>query len=206
MADVTLAMQAKSDQLNATDIMGVEPIITIRDVKVNAGAQAQKVWVYYHGDNNRPWKPSVGMIRIIAAGWGADSDNWIGKSVQIFMEPSVIYAGKEVGGIRIRAMSDIPKRGLNATITISRTKREPYPVKFLSMDRPAYPADAFEKGFAAMVDMMKSKKMTLEQIIARCQQTGELTEEQFKRLSDAAPVEGDSDEQQSEPPQEIEEF
>ncbi|AUR98274.1 hypothetical protein NVP1248O_60 [Vibrio phage 1.248.O._10N.261.54.F1] len=206
MADVTLAMQAKSDQLNATDIMGVEPIITIRDVKVNAGAQSQKVWIYYHGDNNRPWKPSVGMTRIIAAGWGTNSDNWIGKSVQIFMEPSVIYAGKEVGGIRIRAMSDIPKRGLNATITISRTKREPYPVKFLSMDRPAYPADTFEKGFAAMVDMMESKKMTLEQIIARCQQTGELTEEQFKRLSDAAPVEGDGDEQQPEPPQEIEEF
>jgi hypothetical protein len=28
MADISQAMQAKSDQLNAVDIMGVEPVIT----------------------------------------------------------------------------------------------------------------------------------------------------------------------------------
>ena len=34
MADVSFAMQAKSDQLNAVDIMGFEPILQIRDVHV----------------------------------------------------------------------------------------------------------------------------------------------------------------------------
>ena len=193
MSDVSIAMQAKSDQLNATDIMGVEPVITIRDVKVNPNAQAQKVWVYYHGDNNRPWKPSVGMVRILAAGWGTESQNWIGKSVQIYCEPSVTYGGKEVGGIRIRAMSDIDKRGIKATLTISRTKREPYPVKFLDMQRPQYPSDKFDATFDAMVQAMQDGKMTLQQIIARCQKTGDLTEEQMKRLSDAAPVEIEDD-------------
>lgn len=210
MADVSQAMQAKSDQLNAVDIMGCEPVITIRDVQVRNGDQP--VWVFYHGDNNRPWKPSRGMIRILAAGWGQDSDNWIGKSVQIYMEPSVRYAGQEVGGIRIRAMSDIPQRGISATLTISRTKREPYPVKFLSMERPQYPSDKFEAGFNAMVEAMENGKMTLSQIIARCQQTGDLTEEQMKRLSDAAPVEVECDgddiqePQPQKPANEIEEF
>ncbi len=191
MADISIAMQAKSDQLNAADIMGCEPVLVIRDVQVRQGDQP--VWVYYHGDNNRPWKPSKGMIRILAAGWGTNSDNWIGKGVQVFMEPSVRYAGKEVGGIRVRAMTDIPQRGLNATITISRTKREPYKVQFLSMDRPQYPAEHFESSFNAMVQAMQDGKMTLEQIIARCQKTGDLTEEQLKRLSDAAPVPMDQD-------------
>ena len=191
MADISVAMQAKSDQLNAVDIMGVEPVITIRDVQVRNGDQP--VWVFYHGDNNRPWKPSKGMIRILAAGWGTESKNWIGKSVQIYCEPSVTYGGKEVGGVRIRAMSDIDKRGIKATLTISRQKREPYPVKFLDMQRPQYPSDKFDATFDAMVQTMQDGKMTLQQIIARCQKTGDLTEEQMKRLSDAAPVEIEDD-------------
>lgn len=201
MADVTMAMQAKSDQLNAVDIMGVEPVITIRDVHVRSGEQP--VSIFFHGDNNRPWKPSKGMVRILAAGWGTESQNWIGKSVQIYMEPSVRYAGQEVGGIRIRAMSDIDKRGIKATLTISKQKREPYPVKFLSMERPAYPADKFDAGFDAMAKAMEDGKMTLQQVIARCQKTGDLTEEQLKRLSDAAPleVESESDPQPTEPNQ-----
>lgn len=201
MADVTMAMQAKSDQLNAVDIMGVEPVITIRDVHVRSGDQP--VSIFFHGDNNRPWKPSKGMVRILAAGWGTESQNWIGKSVQIYMEPSVRYAGQEVGGIRIRAMSDIDKRGIKATLTISKQKREPYPVKFLSMERPQYPSDKFESGFDAMAKKMQDGEMTLQQVIARCQKTGDLTEEQLKRLSDAAPleVEEESEPQPTEPNQ-----
>lgn len=201
MADVTMAMQAKSDQLNAVDIMGVEPVITIRDVQVRSGDQP--VSIFFHGDNNRPWKPSKGMVRILAAGWGTESQNWIGKSVQIYMEPSVRYAGQEVGGIRIRAMSDIDQRGIKATLTISKQKREPYPVRFLSMERPQYPTEKFESGFDAMAKAMEEGKMTLQQVIARCQKTGDLTEEQLKRLSDAAPleVESESDPEPSEPNQ-----
>lgn len=191
MSDVRMAMQAKSDQLNSTDIMGCEPVITIRDVQVRNGEQP--VWIFYHGDNNRPWKPSRGMIRILAAGWGTESSNWVGKSVQIYMEPSVRYAGQEVGGIRIRAMSDIPQKGINATITISRTKREPYPVKFLSMERPVYPEAKFNENLEAWEGALQDRKITLQQLIARCQKTGDLSEEQLKRLSDAAPVDVDSD-------------
>ncbi len=185
MADVSFATQAKSDQLNSVDIMGFEPVITIREVRVQQGEQP--VWVFYHGDNNRPWKPSRGMIRILAAGWGRDSDGWIGKSVQIFMEPSVKYAGKEVGGVRIRAMSDIPNRGLTCTITINRQKREPYPVARIDMARNQYPKDKFDAGLAHMVAAM-NKGQSLEQIIAQCQKTGDLTSEQIATLQDNAPL------------------
>ena len=189
MANVSQAMQAKSDQLNAVDIMGSEPVITVRDVQVRGGVQP--VWVFFHGDNNRPWKPSKGMIRILAAGWSNESDNWIGKSVQIYMEQSVKYAGQEVGGIRIRAMSDIPQKGIIATIALNKQKREPCKISHLSMERPKYSEAAFEKGFEAMVQAMHDGKMTLSQVIARCQKTGDLSQEQMQRLADNAPVEID---------------
>ena len=191
MADVGFAMEAKSDQLNALDIAGYEPVIRIRGVTVAAGEQP--VCVHYDGDNNRPWKPSKGMIRILAAAWGRDSDAWVGKFAQIYCDPSVIYAGQPVGGIRIRALSDIDKRGMTFTITINRKKREPYPVAWLDTQRPAYPDDKFMAALPKMVETMQAGKMTLEQVKAHCQKTGDLTAEQLAQLEQAAPVHVDDD-------------
>lgn len=190
MADVSQAMQAKSDQLNAVDIMGCEPIITIRDVVVRQGDQP--VSVYFNGDNNRPFKPSKGMIRILAAAWGNESQNWIGKSAQIYMDPDVTWAGEKVGGIRIRALSDINKNGMSFMLTLNKKKRIPYPVAYLSMELPPYPEDKFNKGFETMVGWLNEGK-SLEQIVAQCQKTGQLTEAQYQRLQEAAPVLADGD-------------
>jgi len=191
MADVGFAMEAKSDQLNALDIAGYEPVIRIRAVNVNQGDQP--VAIYYDGDNNRPWKPSKGMIRILAAAWGRDSDAWVGKSVQIYCDPDVIYAGQKVGGIRIRALSDIDERGMTFTITINRKKREPYPVAWLDTQRPAYPDDKFQAGLPKMIEAMRSGKMTLDQVVAHCQKTGDLTRGQLAQLEQGAPVHVDDD-------------
>jgi len=187
MADISQALQAKSDQLNAMDIVGCEPVITIREVRYNPSAPSQKLWVFYNGDNGKPWKPSVGMGRILAGGWGTESDAWIGKSVKIFCEPSVKYAGKEVGGVHIRGMSHIPERGINLMLAINRGTRVPFHVEHLSMARPEYPHDRFENGFAAMSKALQDGKMTIEQIVAQCQKTGDLTQEQISRLQEVAP-------------------
>jgi len=193
MVDITKAAQAKSDQLNAMDIMGVEPVIRVRGIDYKEGRE-QPLWIYFDGDNNRPWKPSKGMIRVLIAGWGSETDNWIGKHVQVFFEPSVKYAGKEVGGIQIRAMSDIPNKGLVLALTINRQQRVTYIVKALVVADTTYPADRFEAAFGAMVSKMQDGSMTLQQVIAKCNQTGRLTNEQLARLEQAAPIETNHDE------------
>ena len=100
------AIQAKSDQLNAVDITGYEPVIKITDVKMHESDQP--VSVHYEGDRGRPWKPSKGMLRVLTAGWGLDEKKWTGKTVKIYCDPTVMYGPNEAGGIRICAMSDIP--------------------------------------------------------------------------------------------------
>lgn len=187
MSDVGFALEAKSDQLNAVDIMGAEPVIHIRDVQVKQGEQP--ISVYFDGDNNRPWKPSKGMLRILAGAWGRDSQQWVGKYAQLYFEPTVMYAGKEVGGVRIKALSDIDQRGLNFSLTINRQKREPYRVPLLEVQANEYPADRFEKALPKMAEKMQAGEMTLPQVVAQCQKTGQLTSEQLKRLEEVAPVE-----------------
>ena len=196
MADVSKALEAKSDQLNATDILGAEPVIRIRHVDVKGSEQP--IWVFFDGDNNRPWKPSKGMLRILAAAWGRDSDAWIGKHVQLIFESTVMYAGKEVGGIRIKALSDIPAAGINCALTISKTKREPYHVPLLKVQSKSYPADKFDAALPKMAAAMKEGTMTLVQVVAQCQKTGQLTPEQLKQLEAAAPVEVTHDDESAE--------
>lgn len=193
MSDISFALEAKSDQLNAVDIMGVEPIIRIREVRVHKSEQP--VSVYFDGDNNRPWKPSKGMLRILAGAWGRDSSLWVGRHAQIYFEPTVRYAGKDVGGIRIRALSDIEKRGLVFALTISKQKREPYHVPLLVVNSNNYPDDKFSQALPAMTKMMVDGKMTLQQVIAQCQKTGNLSEHQVRALEQAAPLEIDESEQ-----------
>lgn len=187
MTDVSFAMEAKSDQLNALDLAGHEPVIRINEVRV--AKSDQPISVFYEGCNGKPWKPSKGMIRILATAWGTDSENWLGKSAQIYCDPSVRYAGQEVGGIRIRALSDISKQGLSATLAISKQKRTPYKVAYLDTTRPAYPDDKFQAALPKMIEQISEGKMTLTQVIAHCQKTGDLTQEQLAQLEKQAPVE-----------------
>lgn len=193
MTDISFALQAKSDQTNAVDIMGSEPIWRIRQVDVKQSSD-QPVWIYYEGDNNRPWKPSKGMLRVLARAWGNDSQNWVGKCVQPYFEPSVTYAGQEVGGIRIKALSDIPESGLQCIVTISRTKRQPYHVQHLKIEQAEYPQDKFQKGLPKMIEMMQSGEWSLQQVIAQCQKTGQLTQDQLAQLEKNAPIETQDDE------------
>lgn len=188
MPDISQTLEAKSDQLNAVDIIGAEPVIKIRKVEVKDNPQ-QPIFIFFDGDNNRPWKPSKGMRRILAAAWGLDSDNWIGKQAQIYFEPSVKYAGEEIGGIRIKALSDIPKEGINCALTISRSKRQAYHVPLLVVEQVAYPEENFKKALPIMKKKMEAAEMSLQQVIAQCQKTGQLSESQLKRLEEAAPVE-----------------
>lgn len=199
MSDVGFSLAAKSDQLNAIDIMGVEPVIKIREVKVVANTD-QPVSIYFDGDNNRPWKPSKGMLRILAGAWGRESSLWVGRQAQIYFEPSVTYGGKAVGGVRIRALSNIDPKGLQFSLTISRTKREPYPVPLLVIEAKAYPEEQFDALLPKMVAKMQGGK-TLQQIIATCQKTGPLSEGQLKKLELSAPViiDNDDDDQQDNP-------
>ena len=191
--DVSAAIEAKSDQLNAVDIMGYEPVIRIREVKVRTGEQP--VSIYFDGDNNRPWKPSKGMLRLMVGAWGKDARNWIGKYAKLYFEKKVRYAGKEDGGIRLRALSDIPSHGLDLILTLNRQMRENYHVPLLVVEPDEYPEDKFQAGLSAMVESINSGKMTLQQVIAHCQKTGRLTESQLTRLQQSLPVVAEHEEE-----------
>jgi hypothetical protein len=105
--DISKALVAKSDQLNASDLTGAPIVATIEAVR--RGDAVKPVIVDLVGMDGRPWKPSKGMLRVIAHAWGTESDAWVGRLVKLVNNPEVVYAGEAVGGVEVVAMSHIPK-------------------------------------------------------------------------------------------------
>lgn len=127
MTDMTPVIAAKSDQLNADDLLSGPITIRIRGVEVR-DTKDQPVSVYYDGDDGKPFKPCKSMARVMVAAWGADSKAYAGRSMTLFREPTVKWGGIEVGGIRIKAMSHIAEPLLLA-ITMTKGNKKPYRVE-----------------------------------------------------------------------------
>ena len=135
MADVSLAIQPKSDQLNYDDVSGGrELVITITGVNVTNSDQP--VSIFYEGCGKKTYKPSKGMTRLLADAWGTESDNWIGKSACLYGDSTAKWAGKEIGGIRIKALSDIPTAGIKPFVTIAKGRRRQTFIEFLNIAPP----------------------------------------------------------------------
>jgi len=142
---MTKTVQAKSDQLNADDLVGGP--ITIKITKVTACSGDQPISICYQ-DNDRPYKPNLAMRRVLVAAWGKNGEDYVGRSITLFCDPSVKWAGKEVGGIRISHLSDI-KNAIVLPIAITRGKKIPYkilPLADLEVQREQCIAALREKG------------------------------------------------------------
>ena len=176
MFDISKTIEAKSDQLNADDLVSGNRIIKI--IGVSKGNAENPVVVNYEGDNGRPFKPCKTVRRILAAGWGVDADLWQAKSVELYNDPSVVYGGKEVGGIRVKAMSDISKK-IIVSLSKTRGKKAQHIIDILQpVQKPQYPAAQFTKALGTMSKMITAGDFTAEQVINKCEQTGWLTDEQ----------------------------
>lgn len=124
--DIRKSIEAKSDRLNADDLMGGPITITIEDVK--AGNAESPVAVYYNGCNGKPWYPCKSMRRALVAAWSDEGKSWIGKSCTIYRDPEVIYGGVKVGGVRISAFSHIDN-DMTLMLTEKRGKKTRFDFK-----------------------------------------------------------------------------
>ena len=129
---------AKSDQLNADDIIGTGITITVTAVKRGDSAE-QPVVIHYNGDNGRPYKPCKTMRRVLIAGWGENGAAWIGRSMTLYNEPSVKFGGVAVGGIRISHMTDIGN-GISMATNASKGKKKEVIIQPLKAQAPSKPA------------------------------------------------------------------
>lgn len=126
MVDLKPTILAKSDQLNADDLMGGP--ITVKITAVKQGNKEQPITINYEGDNNRPYKPCLSMRRLLVAIWGDDGSKYVGKRMTLYRDPKVTWAGEEIGGIRISHIEGITQ-DQRIALQVTKGKKAPYIVK-----------------------------------------------------------------------------
>lgn len=82
MVDMASTIIAKSDQLNADDLLGRPRTITITRVAVKEGGE-QPVSIHYEGDEGKPWKPCKSMCRVLVNVWGVDPQKYVGRALTL---------------------------------------------------------------------------------------------------------------------------
>lgn len=88
----------------------VEPpvIVTIKSCDelnvAKEGADPEYRWCLHFHELDKPMTLNSTNGQIIAALLGSpESDDWAGKKIQLYRDPTISFAGKLVGGIRVRA-------------------------------------------------------------------------------------------------------
>jgi hypothetical protein len=117
----------RSDQLNSDNLLTGPITVKITAVTVKGG-QEQPVSISYEGDNGKPYKPCKIMCRVLVGAWGADSAQYVGRSLTLYCDPSVKWGGMAVGGIRISHMSHIPE-AITMALTVTKGSKKPFTVK-----------------------------------------------------------------------------
>lgn len=133
--DITDTLAPNSDQLDAIELVSGPRTFEIESV--SKGNAEQPVNVHLVGFP-RPWRPSKGMRRVLAAGWGTDASKWTGRRVTLYLDPDVTYGKDRPGGTRISHMSHLDGP-LDVPLLITRGKSARFHVNPLPDAAPSSP-------------------------------------------------------------------
>jgi len=144
--DLTESIAPKSDQLDAIDLISGPRTFTIERVSTH---NAEQPFNFHLEGFPRVWRPGKSMRRIIVAAWGSSADNYTGKRLELYCDPSIQFGSDTVGGTRISRMSGIDKP-LKVPLLIKRGKSALFTVQPLP-DAPTPPRDESGRDWPAEI-------------------------------------------------------
>lgn len=104
--DITDALAPNSDQLDAIEL------VAPRTFTVDSGGRLGKregktVAEIRLVGFDRVWRPSKGMLDVLAQCWGTDAKQWVGRQVTLYNDTAVMFGKENTGGVRISHLSHI---------------------------------------------------------------------------------------------------
>lgn len=163
--DITKALAPKTDQIDATDLIGSPPqVFTIAAVSENNSELAEQQPVNIRlVETSLWWRPSKGMLRVLADNWTKDVKVWVGRKVELYGDPEVYFGKEKRGGTRISRLSHIdsskttlinPRGGRGAYFTVKPLPTTaPTPTPDANPERTALLAQIKEAATVAKVEL-----------------------------------------------------
>ena len=100
--------------------------VTVEGVDVVGGDQP--VNIHLREFPGKAYRPSKSMRRVLVKLWGPKSADYAGRRLTIYNDPTVTWAGKAVGGIRISHASHIDKP-VTMSLALAKGKLAPFTVQ-----------------------------------------------------------------------------
>ena len=133
--NLSQATLARSDQLNADDLVGGPRTFTVAEVRRGDNEQPVAI-VLEEFPPNRPFKPSKTVLRLLSHVWGEETDDWPERPrFTLYRDAKVKWAGQEIGGIRVSHMSHITAP-VKIALAESKGKKTLHVVQPLPDDAP----------------------------------------------------------------------
>ena len=79
--------------------------VSREEVNADNGGREMKVVMAFAEPHLKPMILNIGNATAVTELYGDDSANWVGKRVEVYTDPNVMFGGKRVGGLRLRAPS-----------------------------------------------------------------------------------------------------
>ncbi len=105
-------------------------VLTIKGVTLEEVGRGDERWVLHFNEKTKGIVLNVTKIRQLEAGYGDDTDLWVGRKVKVSHDPTVMMGQQVVGGIKFTLPSNLPK---------TAPKAEPEPVKDFDDDLDSVP-------------------------------------------------------------------
>lgn len=84
-------------------------IVTIKHAEMETiksdDGNEDKAVLYFERDRLKPMILNSGNWATIEEAYGTDSDMWINKPIEVYVDPNVMFGKKKVGGVRVRIPS-----------------------------------------------------------------------------------------------------
>jgi hypothetical protein len=92
----------KKDDVGPGRLLTIEGVIQNNVAK--QGAEPEMKWCLTFTDEDKPLVLNSTNIQLCQHIFGSDdTDDWLHKQIVLYADPTIMYAGKVVGGIRVRA-------------------------------------------------------------------------------------------------------
>lgn len=182
--DISDTIVAKSDQLNAADLIDNPITVQVTGVKIRRN-EDQPVALEISG-GWKPWKPCKTARRVLIAMWGKHANQYVGRWLTLYNNPDVEWAGKAVGGIRISEASNI-RRPVEMSLLARKGKYEHIkvtPLRPPQQERQPEPEPPKRKRKTAdLAEVLEDARLTVEAVDAWRESEGkppvaDLTDEQ----------------------------
>lgn len=83
-------------------------VLTIKGCTLEEIGGEDTKWVLWLQERPKGLVLNVTKIRQLEAAYGHDTDHWVGNKVKLSHDPTVMYAGKMIGGIKLTTSTKVP--------------------------------------------------------------------------------------------------